>query len=56
MMGKRGNNTVYVSIAISKEERDRLDANVRAVTPPGEEPNRNRFIRNWIASLPVVPR
>jgi hypothetical protein len=42
----RTKNTVYVSMAISKEEKAQLDA---AVKKAGV--NRNRFIRNWIASL-----
>jgi hypothetical protein len=42
----RTKNTVYVSMAISKEEKAQLDA---AVKKAGV--NRNRFIRNWILSL-----
>lgn len=42
----REKNTVYVSMAISKEEKAMLDA---AVKKAGV--NRNRFIRNWIATL-----
>lgn len=42
----RVRNTVYVSMAISKEEKRVLDL---AVMRAGV--NRNRFIRNWIATL-----
>lgn len=42
----RSNNTVYVSMAISKQEKEVLD---KAVAASGV--NRNRFLRNFIASL-----
>lgn len=45
-MPKRPKNTVYVSMAISLEEKAVLDA---AAKKAGI--NRNRFIRNWISSL-----
>lgn len=42
----RDKNTVYVSMAISKEEKAQLDAAAKRAGI-----NRNRFIRNWISTL-----
>lgn len=42
----RSKNTVYVSMAISKQEKEVLDS---AVKESGL--NRNRFLRDFIASL-----
>ncbi len=44
------NNTTYVSVQLSLEEKDLLDEAAEAAGVP-----RNRFIRNWIATL-VPPR
>jgi len=54
-VGKRNNETVYVSIMLSQHEKDILDAAVAAATPPDEQPNRNKFIRGWIATLWKAP-
>jgi uncharacterized protein (DUF1778 family) len=42
----RARNTTYVSMSITNEEKAILDAAVEAAGT-----NRNRFIRNWIATL-----
>lgn len=42
----RVNNTVYVSIQLSREEKAVLDQAAREAGT-----NRNRFLRNFIASL-----
>lgn len=42
----RPKNTVYVSMAISKEEKKELDDAAKRAGV-----NRNRFIRTWIATL-----
>jgi len=43
---RKEKNTVYVSMAISRDEKQVLDAAVRRAGI-----NRNRFLRNFIASL-----
>lgn len=47
-MGVRPNNTVYWTVQCSKEERDTINAAAKAAGT-----NRNRFVREFIASLPV---
>lgn len=45
-MAPRPRNVTYVSVQLTQEEKDILDAEVKRVGL-----TRNRFIRNWIASL-----
>lgn len=45
-MGIRPNNTERISVQLTKEEKDMLDEAAKAANL-----NRNRFIRNWIATL-----
>ena len=42
----RTNNGTYVSVSLTKQEKELLDEAAKAAGT-----NRNRFIRNWIASL-----
>jgi hypothetical protein len=51
MPSSRPKNTVYVSMAITREEKAQLDA---AVKKAGV--NRNRFLRNFIASLGTMKK
>lgn len=42
----RSKNTVYISVMLSQQEKDRLDAAAAKA-----EITRNRLIRDWILSL-----
>lgn len=42
----RSKNTVYISVMLSQQEKDLLDATAKKL-----ETTRNRLIRDWIATL-----